>query len=242
MFTYYGGVDRCGSMVLHTTRVIATPDRPKESAMAGSVESAVSPNGLTPKGRRTRQSLLDAARIVFERDGYLEARIADIAAEAGVATGTFYKYFASKAEIFRAVMVAVRPLIYDTKQQSPPNSQLTRTQRVERGIRQYIAMYRQNVTLIMLGDQAATYDPELRALRIEGRKFAAGRIQRSIERWQTEGAVDSSVDAEAVANALVSMISNQLYFSFYMKTPEFEVDRLVRTLTGIWVSALGLRD
>ncbi len=41
----------------------------------------------TAKGLRTRDELVTAARRVFERDGYSGARVADIAAEAGVAHG-----------------------------------------------------------------------------------------------------------------------------------------------------------
>ena len=45
-----------------------------------------------------------AAREVFERDGFLDARIADITATARTATGSFYTYFTSKEEIFLAVV------------------------------------------------------------------------------------------------------------------------------------------
>ncbi|MYS96131.1 TetR family transcriptional regulator [Streptomyces sp. SID5469] len=47
----------------------------------------------TRRGVRTRDALVAAARRIFERDGYLEARIVDIAAEAGVAAGSFYTHF-----------------------------------------------------------------------------------------------------------------------------------------------------
>ncbi len=40
---------------------------------------------------------------VFERDGFLGARIVDIAETASVATGSFYHYFDSKEQIFREV-------------------------------------------------------------------------------------------------------------------------------------------
>src|SRR5438270_13066784 len=55
------------------------------------------------RGIRTRNALVAAARVVFERDGYLEARLADISAEAGVASGSLYTYFEGKEEIFQAV-------------------------------------------------------------------------------------------------------------------------------------------
>jgi AcrR family transcriptional regulator len=49
------------------------------------------PTGLrTARGNRMRKALVSAARRVFERDGYLDARIVDITADARVATGSYY--------------------------------------------------------------------------------------------------------------------------------------------------------
>ena len=38
---------------------------------------------VTRKGRQTDEAFRDAARLVFARDGYLNAKISDIAAAAG---------------------------------------------------------------------------------------------------------------------------------------------------------------
>jgi AcrR family transcriptional regulator len=51
-----------------------------------------------------REAMLQAAGRVFGRVGFHNAKMADIAAEAGVAAGTLYNYFKSKEEIF-AVML-----------------------------------------------------------------------------------------------------------------------------------------
>jgi AcrR family transcriptional regulator len=59
---------------------------------------------VSARGARTREALVRAAREVFERDGFLDARIADIASAAGVATGSFYTYFNSKEDAFAAVI------------------------------------------------------------------------------------------------------------------------------------------
>lgn len=51
-----------------------------------------------------RQAILDAAAKTFGRLGFHEAKMADIAAEAGVAAGTLYNYFDSKDEIFASML------------------------------------------------------------------------------------------------------------------------------------------
>jgi AcrR family transcriptional regulator len=55
---------------------------------------------LAARGQRTRARLLETAEQVFSELGYHNASIVKITEAAGVAQGTFYLYFASKAEIF----------------------------------------------------------------------------------------------------------------------------------------------
>ena len=50
-----------------------------------------------------RKLILDAAVRVFARSGYHAARVGDIAAEAGVAHGLLYHYFASKEDVLRTI-------------------------------------------------------------------------------------------------------------------------------------------
>ncbi|MET0525527.1 MAG: TetR/AcrR family transcriptional regulator, partial [Nocardioides sp.] len=56
---------------------------------------------------KTPIKLVAAARIIFERDGFFDARLADITSEAQVASGTLYRYYRSKHEIFGDVMAEV---------------------------------------------------------------------------------------------------------------------------------------
>jgi len=58
----------------------------------------------TERGRRTVRKLLEAAAQEFGERGYHEAAITGITARAGVALGTFYTYFESKEELFRALV------------------------------------------------------------------------------------------------------------------------------------------
>ena len=58
----------------------------------------------TERGRRTRNKLLEAAEIEFGEKGFHLAGISGITYRAGVALGTFYTYFESKEEIFRALV------------------------------------------------------------------------------------------------------------------------------------------
>lgn len=55
----------------------------------------------TRRGRRTQAAIATAARAVIARKGILAATVADIAAEAGRSTASFYNYYDSKEAMVR---------------------------------------------------------------------------------------------------------------------------------------------
>ena len=67
----------------------------------------------TERGRKTLRKVLEAAAIEFGERGYHDAAITGITQRAGVALGTFYTYFESKEEVFRAL---VRDMSHATRQ------------------------------------------------------------------------------------------------------------------------------
>ena len=58
----------------------------------------------TKRGQRTREKLLQAAEVEFGDKGFHEAAVSGITYRAGVALGSFYTYFESKEEIFKALV------------------------------------------------------------------------------------------------------------------------------------------
>lgn len=56
------------------------------------------------KKARSRRRIIESAREVFFRDGFMEANLDEVAKKAGVAKGTLYRYFDSKAELYVAVL------------------------------------------------------------------------------------------------------------------------------------------
>ncbi len=51
-----------------------------------------------------RDAILEAAELVFARCGFAGTRMADVAAEAGLATGTLYNYFANRDELLSSLI------------------------------------------------------------------------------------------------------------------------------------------
>ncbi len=53
--------------------------------------------------------ILDAARFLFLSEGYQNTSMDSVAAEATVTKQTVYRYFSSKAELFKAVLMRISP-------------------------------------------------------------------------------------------------------------------------------------
>ncbi|TCT37851.1 TetR/AcrR family transcriptional regulator [Martelella mediterranea] len=66
-----------------------------------------------PKGSEEKRSaILDAAVTVFSRKGFANARIEDIARQAGIGKGTVYLYFPDKESLFKSLVAsAVEPIL-----------------------------------------------------------------------------------------------------------------------------------
>jgi AcrR family transcriptional regulator len=80
---------------------------PQAAADAPDAAQSGQPGLILPKterGRRTLRALLDAAALEFGANGFHATGITDITRRAGVALGSFYTYFASKEDIFRALV------------------------------------------------------------------------------------------------------------------------------------------
>ena len=56
------------------------------------------------KKAESRRRILESARDVFFRDGFMSANLDEMAEKAGVAKGTLYRYFESKADLYVAVL------------------------------------------------------------------------------------------------------------------------------------------
>jgi AcrR family transcriptional regulator len=185
---------------------------------------------------RTRAALLSAARRVFERNGYVSAKIGDIASEAGVAHGSFYSHFEGKDEILAAVLDQV------SEEMLHPGPALPLTgddldSAVEAANRAYLEAYRANARLMALLEQVATVDERFRRLRLRRTEAFVSRNAAFIARLQREDKADGTLDPWLTSLALSAMVSRSAYFAFSIgKRVDFE--GLVQTLTRLWVGSL----
>jgi AcrR family transcriptional regulator len=86
--------------------------------------------------QKSRQRILDAAREVFFRDGFMAANLDEVASLAGVAKGTLYRYFESKAELYVEVL-AHNGEIFKQRMREAVEGGGTSAQRVQRASKFY---------------------------------------------------------------------------------------------------------
>jgi AcrR family transcriptional regulator len=182
---------------------------------------------------------------VFERDGFHDARLADVTREANVSTGTLYNYFQSKEELFRAVMQGVLDELMpppDGDAPAPPRPPArTPVEGIYAANRSYVQGYRQNARLMSLLSQVAERDPEVLAIGLAIRDHFESRISRAIARWQAEGLAYSDLDPVYAANALAYMVDRFLAEWVALGLP-YEEEKVADTLSALWVRSLGLAD
>ncbi len=65
------------------------------------------------KKAESRRRILEAARDVFFRDGFMRANLDEIAEKAGVAKGTLNRYFESNADLNVAVLTNNHSIFQD---------------------------------------------------------------------------------------------------------------------------------
>lgn len=192
---------------------------------------------VTARGLKTRESLVSAARRVFERDGFIHSRLTDITAEAACSIGTFYTYFDTKEEVFSAVMHAAQNDMLNPGFPRVDDGPQNFTAVVAATNRAYFEAYQRNAKLMALLEQVATINPEFRALRLERSRLFVDRAARRIVAFQDAGYVDRSLDAFMTALALSSMMSRLAYYSFVLGE-DLDIDAMVETSTHLWANAL----
>ena len=196
-----------------------------------------------PRRELTPQKLVAAARVVFERDGFHDARLADVTKEAKVSTGTLYNYFQSKEQLFRAVMQGVLDDLTERRATTQRDAATRPTDPVQGIIdanRSYVAGYRENARLMSLLSQVAERDPEVQAIGIairdhfetpaaRGDRPLAGagrRLQRPRSRVHRQRAAPTWSTASSPSGSPSAC--------------SYDEDLVAETLSKLWIRALGM--
>jgi len=154
----------------------------------------------TRRGQQTRTRLIRAAETVFGNVGYYETRVSEITREAGVALGTFYLYFPSKEELFRALVTSLNHDLRRTLSEGTRDLP-TRAEMEAEGLRRFFRFLLRHRKLYRIVKEAASVDPKLYREYVS--RIAQG-YREGLARSMAAGEVKDA-DPELLAYALMGI-------------------------------------
>lgn len=179
---------------------------------------------------------------MFARKGYRRAAISDIIERAGVARGTFYLYFASKEQVFLAIVedfhkkisAAIATTSEPPAQTVPDPETMLRT-----SFRRWLGVFAANrdATTVIL-KEASSIDPRFEKGFAELRKSAVDFFAARYRRFQELGIVRASISPVLMAHLLIGM-SDELVNAFVLTDPNADLDALATQLADFQWNGVG---
>jgi AcrR family transcriptional regulator len=202
-------------------------------------DTALRPMKATPKGRQTDEAFRAAARVVFARDGYLNAKIGDIAAEAGRSPASFYNYYDTKADLLIALAEEFHAEA-SSLAELPYRAGLTREDALREAVAGFWRTYARRRGELIGIFQAAMVEGQFRDRWLKLRAEAITRIAGEIRRAQADGYCPG-VDPVLTASALSAMLEHFCYIWLGQggeKDVPFDDEAALDSLATIWVKAV----
>lgn len=198
----------------------------------------------TDRGRRTQAAIDAAARTVIARKGILAATVADIAAEAGRSTASFYNYYDSKEAMVREWALRFRDEA-NQRALTVIRHGLSNRERVQQAVAVHWYTYRNLLAetisvsqLAMINDDFAQYWAEICAI-------PTSFITEMVRRAQAQGYCAGD-DPQLIAMAIVAMLNQFCYLQLAGSgsTPADAPDdqACINTLANIFYRAIYYKE
>ena len=217
------------------------PERTLPDASVPADLEAARPRSL--KGVRTRARLLAAAKEIFEENGFLDARISDIAERAGLSHGSFYHYFESKEQIFREVAELVdeelgAPLSVIL---APASSGMPPAERLHEAIRRHFESYRDEARIMAVIEQVSRYDDHVHEMLLSRHRRYADQVSESIRKLQRRKLADPHLDPLLAATAISAMTTRFAELWLVDQAVDCNLDDAVSQVVAMIVNMLRLQ-
>jgi AcrR family transcriptional regulator len=163
----------------------------------------------TNRGRRTQAAIDAAARTVIARKGILATTIADIAAEAGRSTASFYNYHDSKEAMVREWALRFRDEA-NQRALTVIRHGLTNRERAQQAAAVHWDTYRNGLAEIVSVSQLAMINDDFAQYWADICAIPTSFITEMVRRAQAQGYC-SGDDPQLIAVALVAMFNQFCY-------------------------------
>lgn len=183
-------------------------DMPRRRPARGARRPALSTEARAPGLRQTqkeatRNRVLDAARELFDTQGYQGTTIREIARHAGVSVGSVFTSFASKGEVLSQVMEARLEGLYAELDRVAPHLRGSTVDQL-RSIYAILFAFEEPRTKLFLSHIAAAYDWTLPPT---AKPYGANqRIRQILHDILVKGVAAGEVDPEADLTGIVELL------------------------------------
>lgn len=203
----------------------------------GRVNSAI-PSLREAQKALTRSRIVDAARAVFEREGYGGTSIGHIANAAAVNRATLYLHFSGKADVFRAVFADDR-LHTDDQWRQLNAALLTGTRAaVEAWLEWITQWYVDNALIMPAMHEAMAVDQELSREFQPRFDLLAEELQEYLARFPEERRTDERLRIQM----LIVMTDQMFFHALVQGVWSGPQDQLIRVIADSICRSLRLED
>ncbi|WAJ45144.1 TetR/AcrR family transcriptional regulator [Mycobacterium sp. Aquia_216] len=193
---------------------------------------------IRPSGDDREQAILATAERLLEERSLADISVDDLAKGAGISRPTFYFYFKSKEAVLLSLL---EPVItradseFDGAVQRLP----TDPRRVWRnGIKAFFTAFSTHRAVARTATEALTTNSELRTVWSGFMQKWIDQTAAMIVAERDRGAAPDTIPAADLATSLNQMNERTMMAALSAETPAVEAERVVDTLTHIWLSSI----
>jgi len=160
----------------------------------------------TDRGRATRARILDAASVLFHRQGVIATGLDQVAAASGTGKGQLYHYFPDKRALVLAVIDRQVATVLDLQQ--PLLAEVATHRQLRAWADALVESYRVHddpvrCPLGALASELAERDPDARVALERGFDLWLDALESALRRLRDNGELSRDVKPKAIATALL---------------------------------------
>lgn len=205
---------------------------------AGQTRALRGRRALRPSGDDREQAILATAERLLQERSLADISVDDLAKGAGLSRPTFYFYFKSKEAVLLSLLepvIARADSEFDGAIQRLP----TDPRRVWRnGIKAFFTAFSTHRALARAATEALATNAELRTTWLGFMQKWIDQTAAMITAERERGAAPHTIPAADLATSLNQMNERTMMAALSAETPAVDQQRVVDTLTHIWVSSI----
>ncbi len=187
-----------------------------------------------------RNFIIDKAKNVFEKKGFRDATLEEIAKAASVSIPTLYNYFPGKKDLFIEVIKTINVHL-DSEFQPIFQSDIDFLLKIEKLFEKLLSFVHENTEIVRI----SFFDPELYMdmykhdsgdlMKTKERRLQ--NLKRFIDQGKKEGFVNRSLDSETISMVITGMV-HELFFKMIFKKDGVDNRKIIEDLIDIFKNGI----